>query len=210
MTLNVRCFKNPENHSCIDLFHTNFPCCFQNATAICTGLSDFHNMVITVQKLRFAKAKPKVIQYRCHKNFNNSLFRQNLNIKLSITREYDDFEKAYLEVLDNHAPIKKKTVRANHVPYLSKPLRKAIMRRSNLEYKYLKNRTPENQEVYKKPKNYCSRLYKKERKSYYTNLDFKNITDNKRFWKTMMPFLTDKGVNSQKITLKMTKFYLQI
>ena len=65
-------------------------------------------MVITIQKFRFSKAKPKVIQYRYYKNFNN---RENLKVKHSITREYDDFEKAYLEVLDNHAPIKKKAVK---------------------------------------------------------------------------------------------------
>ena len=97
-------------------------------------------MVITVQKFRFAQAKPKVIQYRCYEYFNNSLFRENMKIKLSITREYDDFEKACLEVPDNHAPIKKKSMRADHVPYMSKPLRKAIMRRSDLENKYLNNR----------------------------------------------------------------------
>ena len=51
-------------------------------------------MVITVQKVRFTKAKHKVIQYRCYKNFNNSLFRENLKMKLSITREYEDFEKS--------------------------------------------------------------------------------------------------------------------
>ena len=36
---------------------------------------------------------------------------------------------------------------------------------------------------------------------YYSNLDLKNYTDNKKLWKTMKPFLTDKGVNSQKISL---------
>ena len=74
------------------------------------------------------------------------------------------------------------------------------MRRSNLENKYLQNRTPENKDVYKKQTNYCGRLYKKERKTYY-NLDLENITDNKKFWKTTKPFLTDKGVNYQKVTL---------
>ena len=57
-------------------------------------------------------------------------------------------KKTYLEVLDNHAPIKNKTICANHVPYMSKALRKAIMRRSNLENKYHKNRTPENKLLY--------------------------------------------------------------
>ena len=29
----------------------------------------------------------------------------------------------------------------------------------------------------------------------------KNITDSERFWNTIKPFLTGKGVNSQKLTL---------
>ena len=104
-------------------------------------------------------------------------FRDELSERLAITREYGDFEKAYLEVLDNHAPIKNKTIRANHVPYMSKALRKAITRRSNLENKYLNNRTPENKLLYRRQKNYCSRLYKKERKMYYANLNLTKIKD---------------------------------
>ena len=100
------CFKNPNNPRCIDLFLTNFSRCFQNTTAICTGLSDFHKMIVTVQKYTFVKTEPKGIQYRCYKNFDNGLFRDELKSRLSTTREYGDFEKTYLQVLDNHAPIK--------------------------------------------------------------------------------------------------------
>ena len=55
--------------------------------------------------------------------------------------------------------------------------------------------------MYKKPKGYCSRLYKNERREYYAKLDLRNITDDKKFWKTIKPFLTNKGINSGKITL---------
>ena len=34
---------------------------------------------------------------------------------------------------------------------------------------------------YKKHKNFCSKLYKKERKKFYSQLDIKNITDDKLF-----------------------------
>ena len=54
---------------------------------------------------------------------------------------------------------------------MTKSLRKAIMRRTELESKYLKNRAIENKTKYKKQKNYCNRLYKKERKYFYSNLD---------------------------------------
>ena len=48
------------------------------------------------------------------------------------------FEKVFLEVLQAHAPLKKKYVRANEVPYTTKTLRKAIMKRSQLESKIYK------------------------------------------------------------------------
>ena len=86
-------------------------------------------------------------------------------------------------MLNAHAPLKKKVVRANEVPYMTKALRKAIATRSRLENRYHKNKSGESLRAYKKQKNFCSRLYKNERKKYYTNLDVKKVTDNKKFGK---------------------------
>ena len=79
----------------------------------------------------------------------------------------------FLEVLNEHAPLKKKIVRAIVVPYMTKALRKAIANRSRLENRYYKTKSCECLRAYNKQKNYCSRLYKKERKRYYNNLDVK-------------------------------------
>ena len=115
--------------------------------------------------------------------------------------KYESFDKEFLKVLNKHAPLKKKVIRANHVPYMTKDLSKAIMKRSQLENKYIKNPTVENRNMYKKHKNFCSKLYKKERRNFYSQLDIKNITDNKQFWKTMKPFLSEKCTYASKITL---------
>ena len=53
----------------------------------------------------------------------------------------------------------------------------------------------------KNKKKFCSKLYKKERKKYYTNLDLKKITDSNKFWKTTKPFFSDKGANENNIAL---------
>ena len=74
--------------------------------------------------------------------------------------KYKTFEEIFLMVLNKHAPLKKKTIRGNNVPYMTKTLRKAIMRRSKLQTKYFKNGTVENLKTFTKQKNYCSRLYK--------------------------------------------------
>ena len=92
-------------------------------------------------------------------------------------------------------------LRANNAPYMTKALRKAIMRRSALENKYHRYRTPKHNLAYKKQKNYCSRLYKKERKKFYANLNLTDITDNRKFWKTIKPLFSNKEPNKKKITL---------
>ena len=92
-------------------------------------------------------------------------------------------------------------LRANNAPYMTKALRKAIMRRSALENKYHRYRTPEHNLAYKKQKNYCSRLYKKERKKFYANLNLTDITDNRKFWKTIKPLFSNKEPNKKKLLL---------
>ena len=39
------------------------------------------------------------------------------------------------------------------------------------------------------------------KKGYYQNLDEKNVIDNKKFWKTVKPLLSDKSVSREKINL---------
>ena len=46
----------------------------------------------------------------------------------------------------------KKVVRANHAPYITKTLRKAIMKRSYLEKVYFKKKTPDSFKKFKKTK----------------------------------------------------------
>ena len=79
------CFKNLINPSCIDLFLTNSPLSFQSTTAITTGLSDFHKIVVTVMKTTFPKAEPKIIYYRDYKKFNLQDFRRELRSELRKT-----------------------------------------------------------------------------------------------------------------------------
>ena len=94
---------------------------------------------------------------------------------------YAMFEDLFLKVLGKHAPVKKKVVRANHANYISKPLRKAIMKRSYLEKVYFTKQTTQSLERYKKQKIFCSRLYKKERKNFFNSLNTSLVIDNKLF-----------------------------
>ena len=98
---------------------------------------------------------------------------------------YNDFQNTLYKVLDKHAPVKKKYLRANDSPFMTNHLRKMIMNRYRSKNTYFKNKTVENWERYRKLRNECVKLPKK---AYYKNITFltikKNLENNKTkfFW----------------------------
>ena len=142
-----------------------------------------------------------MIYYRKYKHFDDSQFKSDLLRFSHLCTTYEKFENIFLNILEIHAPLKQKTLRANEVPYMSRKLRKAMMKRSQLESKYYKSKTLMDHLNYKKQKNYVSRLYKSERTRFFKNLDLKSFLDNKNFWKNIKPFFSEKGTVGQKISL---------
>ena len=116
------CSKSTNNPSCIDLFVTNSPKSFQNTITFSSGLSDFHKMILTILKSTFPKVRPKQIVYRKFKNFDLSIFKNKVRTKMRSIDKYEIFEEEFLKVLNKHAPLKRKFIRANHVPYITKNL----------------------------------------------------------------------------------------
>ena len=94
-------------------------------------------------KPSFSEAPPKEIFYKDYKNFEQNKFRYELKnrIQNESVECYSVFEKVFVDILNNHALFKKKFLRANHTPYRTKKLRKAIMKRSELKSKFLKIQT---------------------------------------------------------------------
>ena len=107
-----------------------------------------------------------------------------------------------INILNRHAPRKRKLARGNQMPFITKELSKAIMKRSRLRNNFLKNRTEENKTLCTKQWNYCVSLSKKKsEKKYFANLNEKDILDNKLFWKTIKPSLSDKVMIRHRINL---------
>ena len=154
---NPTCFKSSDNPRTIDLILTNKRGSFTGSSTFETGLSDFHVMIFTVLKGGFVKKGPKTVYYRDFSKYDNKAFERDLQENLSNRDrskfEYGAFDKIVDNVLNDHAPLKKKTVRANDSPFMTKPLRKAIMTRTRLRNRYNKLRTDENWRAFKKQRN---------------------------------------------------------
>ena len=201
------CYKNPIKPSCIDLMLTNFPRMCQSTCVIETGLSDFHLMTVTVLRKTLKKVRPRIINYRSFKHFSNEAFRvsfkNNLSNEVYVNNDngLERFCKTAIDTLNKIAPIKKKYARGNQMPFMTKELSKEIMLKSRLRNKFLIDKTDENRFLYTQQRNKCVALLRKTKKTYYENLDEKNVTDNKKFWKTAKPYLSDKSVKCDKINL---------
>ena len=146
------------NPHCIDLILTNRKCYFKNTCVTETGMSVFHKPTTVSLKSHILKSPPKVKHFRNYKSFDENAFNEDLKSRLdSIEKlEYPLFESIFIDVLNSHAPIKTKTVRANNHQFMNKALRKAIMTRSILKNIYVKTRNNENWDKYKKQRNFCT------------------------------------------------------
>ena len=129
------CFKNSLKPSTIDLFLTNSSSYFQNTKTFFTGLSEFHKLVTTMLKISFPKRKPLEVNYRNFKHLDEFSFNEDLKLAFDNTdvQTCEEFEGIFMRLLDHHAPLKKKVLKANNAPYITKKLRIAIMERSQLE-----------------------------------------------------------------------------
>ena len=128
LTQQKTCFKSTNNLSCIDLFVTNSPSSFQNTITFASSLSDFHEMILTILKSTFPKVRPKQLVYRKFKNFDLNNFKNEIRTKMQPIEKYETFQEEFLKVLNKHASLKKKFIRINYVPYMTKNLCKAIMK----------------------------------------------------------------------------------
>ena len=195
------CFKSTDNPSCIDLFITNSYRSFQSTTTVSTGLSDFHKMTVTVLKTTYPKAKPRIMTYRTKYESADleAALTRNLAEMPEIT--YENFENAFTTSRDSVSTTKHRTLRNNEKPYITKEMRKAIMLRTQLQNRVFKYGHQTDMDAFKKHKNYCNRLAKRERKTHYNKINEKDITDNRKFWNTMKPFFSDKGGTRDQIML---------
>ena len=88
--------------------------------------------------------------------------------------------------------MKKKLIRGNNAPFMNQILSKAFMHRSKLKNIYNKNPCQYNKNAYRKQRNYCVSLLKREKKKYYNNLDIRIFDNNKTFWQRVKPLFSDK------------------
>ena len=160
----ITCAKS-TNGTLIGVPLTNKSRYFHHTTTFETGLSDCHKLILTFFKAYFKKLPPKNIEYRNYKKLNGNNFPYELDQELSKGSIYNEkhhlchvFTNIFRMVLDKHAPIKKKIVRGNEAPFMTKEISKAILNRSKPKNRCTKWPSRKNFFAFKKQKNICKNL----------------------------------------------------
>ena len=107
----------------------------------------------------------EIITYRNYKNYDNDVFRSEIETFCSLNEtDLGLFKESIFCIFNKHAPIRKKYLRANEAPFMTKELNNAIMKRSRYRNKFLKDKSQTSWENYKIQRNLCKKLLRKTRK----------------------------------------------
>ena len=190
-------FKS-TNGRCIDLIMTTSKNSCICSSTFETGISDFHHMVYTILKTTYDRLPPKVISYRCYRNFSESQFREELAHKMykNSPKSYAEFENQYVTILNSLALKKSVSIRGNNKPHMSKKLRNAIMKRARLRNRANLNRKDLDMQKYKLQRNLVVSMNREAKRDFYRNLDPQKVGKEKDFWRTFKPLVSDKEKNT--------------
>ncbi len=191
------CFKGKP--SIIDLFITNKPKRFYKCICTDVGLSDFHSLVCVSSRFIVSKRKSRTILYRSFKKFNEDNYINDLmKSPYDLINMDDDIDVIYkkwytitMNVVNNHAPMKQRTITGYKSPFMNGNLRRAINVKKMLKRKYYLKRTIGRWDKFKTQRNLVTKLRKQSKGHYLQKECSKDYTSN--FWKVIKPMLSNKG-----------------
>ena len=116
---------------------------------------------------------------------------------------FSTFTETFRRVLNKYALLKRKRVRGNQSPFMTKELNKAVINKSKSRNKYIKWPPRENFLAMKRAKNYCNNLTRTTKKNFFQSVTKSGFANNKKFWNTVKPFLTNKDfLTDDNISIK--------
>ena len=126
-----------KSKSLIDVILASYPERFATCGNLHLGVSD-HDLVFAVRKQKIPRPKAREIDYRSMKYLDENELLEELRtvpwdsayIFEDVDDLWDHWEKLYCQVLDKHAPLKKKRIRSDQLPWIIPELQREISRRA--------------------------------------------------------------------------------
>jgi hypothetical protein len=140
-------FYHRNGNSLIDVLITNQCRKFLTSGVIDNDLSDGHSLIYGILRSKCPKLSPVDIKYRSFKTFNEEAFLSDLRaVPFSVVCTFDDpgdslwiCSKLLTDIVNDHAPWKKKRIRNKQPAFFNSKLKKAIMNKRRLLRKHKKS-----------------------------------------------------------------------
>ena len=197
-----------ENSSTtIDLIFANNTHTIVQSDVLQSSISD-HSIVFCTIKGGVKKLPPKLLEYRCFKNYNKEAFLHDLsNTPWSIIESANDVDDAvflweglFNSVANDHAPIKSKRVKGKQTPWLTNKLLE-IRRDRDYHWKQAQksNNSQYHWQMYRKLRNFANSEEKKLKSEYYCRLIEDAKGDSSKMWKAIKETLPSNLLTTMKL-----------
>ena len=143
------------------------------------------------------------IEYRSFKGFDENAFIQNLkNVPWHIVDDESNvsdavltWNKLFTEVVDSHAPLKKRRVKGTTAPWMNNKIAEAMRDRNYHLRKAQKSNSTYHWGMYRKLRNFVNREIKSSKSNYYCNLIEESKGDSSMVWKAVIEASSRKSLN---------------
>ncbi len=160
-------------------------------------------MVAVVRKAKIPKMGPQIIFKRSYKLFKKECFKEEVKNQSweEILKECNPnkalykFEEILMPIVNRHAPLRKFTVRNTRTPWLDHETREHMKLRDQAKKTAILTGYELDWVIYRKLRNYVTKLNRMKKKLYYENRITGSKNDNKKVWKTLNELM---GENSQQ------------
>ena len=158
----------------IDLILTNTPENILQSGVIHLGISD-HSLVYALRKFSLLKSLPEYKDVRNFKNFNENQFIVDVMLMpWELVYQYNDpnlcwqvWKDLFLQALDRHAPIQRRRLKSNPIPWLTPEIKKLMQVRDWHKKHAIKHNSSAHWELYKKLRNKVNSELRSQKSNYF-------------------------------------------
>ena len=173
----------------IDHIFTNKPNIITNHGILHVGISD-HSLIYATHKHNTLKADPKIKESRQFKNFDSDAFIEDIketpfhfaSLMDDPNEMWDVWKSLLLEVINKHAPMRKRKVKSKSSPWITAELRRKMRKRDFLKNQAVKQNSHQAWNDYKKARNEVNASIREARVTYFIDSIKKHSGNLKETW----------------------------
>ena len=173
----------------IDHIFTNKPNIITNHGVLHVGISD-HSLIYATRKHNTLKADPKIIESRQFKNFDCDAFIEDIketpfhfaSLMDDPNEMWDIWKSLLLEVINKHAPMRKRKVKSKSSPWITAELRRKMRKRDFLKNQAVKQNSHQAWNDYKKARNEVNASIREARVTFFNDSIKKHRGNLKETW----------------------------